>query len=78
MSGSSPSRTGLSSRIRLHESKCSSLSVAPAGLGYIATTHAVTVDSMKNASPIGIWKLAHRSSGTSSPGSHSVRFPVGR
>ena len=78
MSGSSPSSTGLRSTSRRQVSKCSSLSVAPAGLGYIATTHAVTVDSMKNASPIGIRKLAHSSSGTSRSASHSVRLPTGR
>ena len=33
---------------------------------------------MKNASPIGIWKLAQRSSGMSRSGSHSVRLPAGR
>ena len=32
---------------------------------------------MKKASPIGIWKLAHTSSGMSMSGSHSVRLPVG-
>ena len=33
MSGSIPSSTGFSSTIRVHDAKCSSLSVAPPGLG---------------------------------------------
>ncbi len=64
--------------MRFQDSKCSSDSVAPPGLGYMATMHPVTVDSMKKASPIGIWKPAHRSSGTSRPVSQTVRLPVGR
>src|ERR1700722_18783264 len=78
MSGSRPSSTGLSARIRLQDSKWRAVLVAPPGLGYKATTHEVTVESMKNARPIGIWKLAHRSSGTSRSGSHRVRLPTGR
>ena len=62
---------------RSQVSKCSSLSVAPAGLGYIATTQSVTLECMKNARPIGIRNCAQSSSGSSKPSSHSVRLPVG-
>ena len=63
---------------RFQVSKCSSLSVAPAGLGYIATTHSVTLEYMKKASPIGIRNCAQISSGSWKSSSHSVRWPTGR
>ena len=52
--------------------------MAPAGLGYIATTQSVTLECMKNASPIGIRNCAQISSGSLKSSSHSVRLPVGR
>ena len=61
---------------RSQVSKCSSLSVAPAGLGYIATTQSVTLECMKKARPIGIRNCAHSSSGSSKPSSQSVRVPT--
>ena len=63
---------------RSQVSKCSSLSVAPAGLGYIATMQFVTLECMKNARPIGIRNCAQSSSGSSKSSSQSVRLPVGR
>ena len=77
-SGSRSRSTGFIATSRLQVSKCSSLSVAPAGLGYIATTQFVTVECMKNASPIGIRNCAHSSSGSAKSASQRVRLPVGR
>ena len=61
-----------------HASTAISDSVAPAGLGYSATTPPEALESRKKASPIGIRNDAQRSSGRSKSSSQTVRVPVGR
>ena len=77
-SASSCSSTELSATSRPQDAKWSSLSVAPAGLGYIATTHSVVLLRRKNASPIGSPNPAQSSSGIWNSSSQSVRMPTGR
>ena len=77
-SGSRRSRTGLAAHSASQASSSSSDSVAPAGLGYSATTEPVTLLRSRKARPIGIWNAAQTSSGIAKSSSHSVRTPGGR
>ena len=61
-SGSSRSRTGFAAHSASHAPRSSSDSVAPAGLGYRATTAAADARAHEERRPIGIRNAAHSSS----------------
>src|SRR6476619_4499593 len=77
-SGSSESSSGLSVLRSSQAASWSSDSVAPAGLGYIATTASTELLYMKNDSPIGTSRRAQSSSGSEKSSSQTTRVPVGR